>query len=117
MLGKAKGQFLRIAACLQMFFCDRSENHEDRQDDDNDGEDIISAATPLTIITETTLKAAVNFVDVCCQHTAYVTGRQTMKSKNTSRVGKLYYINTTCISNNFLEACSINHRWILFIDL
>ena len=81
MLGKAKGQFLRIAACLQMFFCDRSENHEDRQDDDNDGEDIISTATPLTIIMESILKAAINLVDVCCQHTAYVTGHQTIENE------------------------------------
>lgn len=81
MLGKAKGhvQILRTAACLQMFFDDRSENRQD--DDGDDDEIIIPAATLPTTITEDALKAAINFVEVCCQHTAYITGRQTIENE------------------------------------
>ena len=83
MLGKAKGQILRIAACLQMFFSDTLEKHQNSQDDDDhdDDEIIIPAATLPTTITEDALKAAINFVQVCCQHTAYITGRQTIENE------------------------------------
>jgi len=30
---------------------------------------------------EDALKAAINFVEVCCQHAAYVTGRQTIENE------------------------------------
>ena len=73
MLGKAKGQILRIAACLQMFFSDTCTS--------DDEERIIPATTLPTTLTEDALKAAINFVEVCCQHTAYITGRQTIENK------------------------------------
>ena len=35
MLGNAKGQILQIAACLQMFFSDTLNNHEDVHGEDD----------------------------------------------------------------------------------
>ena len=58
-----------------MFFDDTS------QDDDDNDERIIQAAILPTTIMEDALKASINFVEVCSQHTAYVTGRQTIESK------------------------------------
>ena len=80
MLGKAKGQILRIAACLQMFFGDTLVDHEDGYSEGDDEATVITAPLPTTI-TEDALKAAINFVEVCCQHTAYVTGRQTIEKE------------------------------------
>jgi len=78
MLGKAKGQILRVAACLQMLFCDTALSEDA---DDNDEFSIQQVETLPTLITPKTMKAAINFVDVCCQHTAYVTGRQTIENE------------------------------------
>lgn len=66
MLGKAKGQILRVAACLQLLFCDETDSDYN----------IVIATTLPTVIGADALKAAENYVDVCCQHTAYLTGRQ-----------------------------------------
>ena len=57
MLSKSKGQILRVAAVLHVLF------HRD---------------TPLNIpenVSEEAVKAAVNFVDLCLQHAAYLAGR------------------------------------------
>ena len=57
MLSKSRGQVLRVAATLHVLF------HLD---------------TPLSIpdnISEAALRAAVNFVEVCVQHAAYIAGR------------------------------------------
>lgn len=57
MLSKSKGQILRVAATLHVLF------HFD---------------TPLAIpavIGEDAIKAAINLVDVCIQHAAYLAGR------------------------------------------
>ena len=63
MLGKAKGQILRVAACLQMFFCDylADENDEENQE----GMDIVQVDSLPTIITEEAVAAAIDYVDVC----------------------------------------------------
>lgn len=57
MLSKSKGLILRVAGVLHVLF------HLDTSGD-----------IP-TIITEDALKAAEDFIDVCCQHTAYLAGR------------------------------------------
>ena len=57
MLSKAKGQILRVAAALHVLF---------------------NINTPLTIppdISDTAIKAAVNLVEVCIQHAAFLAGR------------------------------------------
>ena len=64
MLGKAKGQILRVATHLQVLFCDVK-----------DADTIHLAQTIPTIIGHNVLVAAQNFVDVCCQHAAYLAGR------------------------------------------
>lgn len=57
MLSKSKGQILRVAATLHVLF---------------------NIETPLDIpseITTAAIKAAINCVDVCIQHAAYLAGR------------------------------------------
>lgn len=62
MLSKAKGQILRVAASLSLLF--------------SVGEDEHTIPVPIvTHISEDVIKAAINFVDVCCQHTAFMAGR------------------------------------------
>ena len=57
MLSKSLGQILRVSAAMHVLF------HMDRED-------------PLPdLISESAIEAAIDFVEVCCQHTAYVTGR------------------------------------------
>lgn len=60
MLSKAKGQILRVAALLNMLFSEFEES---------DSEHI-----PL-VITEQALIVAQNFVEVACQHAAFLAGR------------------------------------------
>ena len=50
MLSKSKGQTLRVAASLHVLF-------------------------QLGIISEEAVSAAINFVQLCCQQTAYMAGR------------------------------------------
>ena len=57
MLSKSKGQVLRVAACLHALF------HLGREEG-------ISS-----VISEEALTAAINFVGVCCQQTAFMAGR------------------------------------------
>ena len=58
MLGKSKGQVLRVAAVLHVLFVEPSE----------------IASVPSTISTNA-ITAAQNFVDTCCQHAAFIAGR------------------------------------------
>ena len=62
MLSKAKGQILRTAAALHVLFEDsvRLEFGE-------------LALSP--VISKEVLLAAINFVDTCCQHAAFIAGR------------------------------------------
>jgi len=79
MLGKAKGQILRVAACLPMFFCDylADENDEENQE----GMDIVQIDSLPTIIMEEAVAAANDYVDVCYQHTLYITRRQLLQDE------------------------------------
>ena len=64
MLSKAKGQVLRTAAAMSVLFSDSL---------DDDGTIVVSSVHS-TISTRPIL-AAENFVDMCCQHAAYIAGR------------------------------------------
>ena len=69
MLAKAKGQILRVSACLQMLFCD----------DKGPGESaVIKEPIPMEI-TETVILAAQNYVDVCCQHVIFLVRKKQWK--------------------------------------
>ena len=61
MLSKAKGQILRVAACLNLLFCDY--------------ESIKVAESIPLVITEEAILAAQNFVTVACQHGIFLAGR------------------------------------------
>ena len=57
LLSKSKGQIIRIAATLHVLF---------------------NIETPLaipTVISDAAIKAAINLVDVCIQHAAFLAGR------------------------------------------
>ena len=57
LLSKSSGQILRVSAAIHVLFHLENEN-------------------PLsTIIAPSAIEAAINFVEVCCQHTAHITGR------------------------------------------
>ena len=61
MLSKSMGQILRVSVALHILF---RVKHEDPLQD------------PLPdTISQDAIKAAINFVEVCCQHTAYISGR------------------------------------------
>lgn len=64
MLSKAKGQVLHTAAAMSVLFSDSL---------DDDGTIVVSSVHS-TISTRPIL-AAENFVDMCCQHAAYIAGR------------------------------------------
>lgn len=56
MLSKSVGQIIHVSAAIHVLF------HLDNTD-------------PLPdVITDSAIIAAINFVEVCCQHTAYITG-------------------------------------------
>ena len=57
MLSKSFGQSLRVSAAMHVLF------HLD------------SAESLSSTITEAAIEAAIDFVEPCCQHTAYITGR------------------------------------------
>lgn len=59
MLSKSKGQVLRVAAVLHVLFRDNVDEEE----------------VADTCITTNAILAAQNFVDICCQHAAFITGR------------------------------------------
>ena len=57
MLSKSLGQILRVSAAMHILF------HIDEEG-------------PLSdTISDMAIDAAIDFVEVCCQHTAYITGR------------------------------------------
>ena len=61
LLSKAKGQILRVAALLHIFF-------------ETESLTINLSSVPSTI-SEQAIRAAIDFADVSCQHTAYIAGR------------------------------------------
>lgn len=81
MLSKAKGQVLRVSAALHMLFSDVGGEGENMAD------------VSKTIRTKAII-AAVDFVNICCQHAAYVAGRDDEIESLTSTV----MLNTIIIS-------------------
>ena len=77
MLSKSKGQILRVAACLHVLFADFNEKEK---------------GIPTTFkdipeeIDEKAIVAAQNYVEVCCQHIAFLAGRKTIDSEITRHV-------------------------------
>ncbi len=61
MLSKSKGQILRVAACLQTLFGVQNQ--------------VLSGAAETIHLSEDAILAAINYVGVCLQHTAYIAGR------------------------------------------
>ena len=76
MLSKAKGQILCVAACLSMLylFTGDKENHK-------------PWTIPLVIQDEVIAKDLVN---VCCQHAAYLAGKEDTIEKEIKKIIKLY---------------------------
>ena len=102
MLSKSKGQILRISAAFHVLFHvkkgsittdndnltdkDNDDEHEDKKDDEhedkddndnNDNEDkhVETNSSISTEISEEAVAAAINFVQLCCQQTAFMAGR------------------------------------------
>ena len=64
MLGKEKGQILRVAANMHVYFGDTQEEGGS-----------IAIKDISSTISEECICAAQDFVDTCCQHAAYISGR------------------------------------------
>ena len=93
MLSKSKGQVLRISAAFHVLFHvkkgsittdndnltdkDNEDEHKDKDDSDNDNEDkhVETNSSISTEISEEAVAAAINFVQLCCQQTAFMAGR------------------------------------------
>lgn len=67
MLSKSKGQVLRVAASLQVLFGLNSNCNGEEQPP--------SSQPGVVHISEDAIKASIDFVEVCCQQTAYIAGR------------------------------------------
>ncbi|XP_065911094.1 uncharacterized protein [Dysidea avara] len=74
MLSKSKGQVLRVAAVLHVLSYIKVQN-DDSAVETQQSDEIAS------VISESAIKAAVNFVSLCCQQTAYMTGRGNIKEE------------------------------------
>ena len=74
MLSKSKGQVLRVAAVLHVLSYIKVQN-DDSAVETQQSDEIAS------VISESAIKVAVNFVSLCCQQTAYMTGRGNIKEE------------------------------------
>ena len=83
MLSKAKGQVLRVAAALHVLFSDTV---------GEDGKIIVSEV--VQTIKAEAIVAAKNFVDISCQHAAYIAGRGDIEDEieNISSAGTCIYL-------------------------
>lgn len=75
MLSKSIGQILRVSPAMHVLF-------------------LMGDDSPLSdTIANMTIEAAIDFVDICCQHTAYITGRGNIAQElDIMNTGKgLYY--------------------------
>ena len=78
-LSKAKGQLLRAATCLHVLF---------------------KLETPDNIeveISDQALSAAINFIDVCCDHASLITGRRSVLDEAKSSSKGKYITTYVCI--------------------
>jgi hypothetical protein len=72
-LSKAKGQILRVSACLNVFFSDQEIDH-------NNATIKVSPHVPL-VITEDAIIAAQNIVDMACQHCMLLAGKRSIEEE------------------------------------
>ena len=70
MLGKSKGQILRVAAVLEVLFQMVSETIAEADTDETE-----TSTRTSTCITDSAVLGAINFVDLCCQQASYMAGR------------------------------------------
>ena len=68
MLGKQKGQILRVAASFQVLFSMNGSREGSGSNSDLN-----------LIISDKVLLASINFVELCCQQAAYIAGRGDIK--------------------------------------
>lgn len=89
-LSKSKGQVLKVAAALHVLShikapCTRQwggyEKCELELEISNRSESYASELEISNEISEAAIKAAINFVGLCCQQTAYMTGRGSIKEE------------------------------------
>ena len=66
MLSKSKGQVLRVAAVLHIFFQDKI---------DTESDDKIMVSEVDNVLSNEAILAAQNFVEICCQHASFIGGR------------------------------------------
>ena len=88
MLSKSKGQVLRISAALHVLFHVKSDTIEAEYNDEtipnNIQNDVSTEITGIKISTEITEKAigaAINFVELCSQQTAFMAGREDIQEE------------------------------------
>ena len=92
MLSKAKGLILRVAGILHVLFHLGSRVGDIPQE-----------------ICADALKAAENYVDVCCQHVAYIAGRGDMQGA-ILQIQKGLYQSMQCISFKFMYIKEKDHK-------
>ena len=68
MLSKSKGQVLRLSAAFHVLFCDTDIDCNEKRME-------IEVGSVSTEIADSAIVAAQNFVDTCCQHAAFIAGR------------------------------------------
>lgn len=71
-LSKSKGQVLRVSAAFHVLFCD--------SDVDLNGQEDVKVAG---VTTQIAIVAAQNFVETCCQHAAFIAGRNDINDEIT----------------------------------
>lgn len=74
MLSKSKGQLVRVTGCLHCLFL---------MDDINTGESPDEFQIP-SVVTDAAVRAAINFVNTCMDHTLYLCGRDEVKEEVSS---------------------------------
>jgi len=111
MLSKSRGQVLRIATILHMLFSIDSEHQS------LDSE-----------VSETAVKAAVNFVQTACQQTAFIAGKGHIQEEvQAYKTGMLYshygttIISTTLCKTEWISICyqyhsCVYYSWFMYVN-
>jgi hypothetical protein len=81
-LSKSIGQIIRVSAAMHVLFdldvADPADPFNDEEDPIDDPHNPVHDASPSgdlsTEIPEKTLAAAIDFVEICCQHAVYIAG-------------------------------------------
>ena len=96
MLSKAKGQILRVAAALHTMF-----------DDSIDPETGEMTLPPIaSTISTKAVSAAIDIVDTCCQHTAFMAGRGNIEDEiKQLTTGKLIFMYLCVCACVCIRAC------------